>query len=147
MPSKQEVDELLKMFHDIDRNKDGYISRTELFTKVGTKSLDRQKVHELIKLFDINGDGLISFGEYKLILGLTGQSIEGWKRLFRKLDKDGSGTLDFHEICSLFGGDNSSEVRKSVRNYMKRYDTDRDGRLNIREFLTFVAEQAEHSAE
>ncbi|VDP72323.1 unnamed protein product [Schistosoma curassoni] len=69
-----------------------------------------------------------------------------WKRLFRKLDKDGSGTLDFHEICSLFGGDNSSEVRKSVRNYMKRYDTDRDGRLNIREFLTFVAEQAEHSA-
>ncbi|CAH8670535.1 unnamed protein product [Schistosoma haematobium] len=98
MPSKKEVDELLKMFHDIDRNKDGYISRTELFTKVGTKSLDRQKVHELIKLFDINGDGLISFGEYKLILGLTGQSIDGWKRLFRKLDKDGSVVDSYNEF-------------------------------------------------
>ncbi|TNN16664.1 hypothetical protein EWB00_000305, partial [Schistosoma japonicum] len=63
-------------------------------------------------------------------MGLTGQSIDSWIRLFRKLDKDHSGSLDFHEICSLFGGDRSSE--------------DRDGRIDIKEFLTFVAEQAEH---
>ncbi|KAK4474664.1 hypothetical protein MN116_001796 [Schistosoma mekongi] len=145
MQSKQDVDELVKIFHELDRNHDGYISRTELISKVGTKSVDRHKVEELMQLFDINRDGKISLGEYKLILGLTDQSVDAWIRVFRKLDKDHSGSLDFHEICSLFGDHNSAEVRKSVRNYMKKYDTDRDGRINIREFLTFVAEQAEHN--
>nr|CAX73168.1 Calcium-binding EF-hand,IPR002160 Proteinase inhibitor I3, Kunitz legume,domain-containing protein [Schistosoma japonicum] len=144
MQSKKDIDEFVKIFHELDRNHDGYISRTELMSKVGTKSIDRHKVQELMQLFDINGDGMISLGEYKLILGLTGQSIDNWIRLFRKLDKDHSGSLDFHEMCSLFGGDHSCEVRKSVKNYMKKYDKDRDGRIDIKEFLTFVAEQAEH---
>ncbi|CAH8652418.1 unnamed protein product [Heterobilharzia americana] len=142
MPSKKEIDELLEIFHELDKNNDGHISRTELISKLGTKSLERQKVNELMEILDINGDGMISFGEYRLMLGLTGQSVDAWKRLFRKLDKDGSGTLDYHEICSLFGNENSPEVRQSVRNYMKKYDTDRDGRINLKEFLTFVAEQA-----
>nr|CAH8875798.1 unnamed protein product [Trichobilharzia regenti] len=142
MPSKKEIDELLKIFHDLDRNNDGNISRTELLSKIGTKSAERQKVNELMHLMDINGDGMISLGEYRLVLGLSGQSVDAWKRLFRKLDKDRSGSLDFHEICSLFGNTDSGEVRESVTSYMRKYDTDRDGRINLREFLTFAAEQA-----
>mmetsp|Transcript_20430 Transcript_20430/g.36644 ORF Transcript_20430/g.36644 Transcript_20430/m.36644 type:complete len:217 (-) Transcript_20430:115-765(-) len=65
--SKPSAPELLDLFASIDKNGDGNISNEELreaLAKANVKDLSDDKVDEMVKKADINGDGQINCAEF-----------------------------------------------------------------------------------
>ncbi len=62
------------------------------------------------------------------------------KMAFVSFDKNGDGFLDHNEIKNLAiqrGIATKSSFESAYATYMKKYDTNKDGKLNIKEFFTF----------
>lgn len=51
--------------------------------------------------FDLDGDGQITRGELKQSLTKMGMSDEGIEDIIDEVDKDGSGTIDYNEFCTM----------------------------------------------
>ena len=56
---------------------------------------------ELAHLADTNGDGLISYDEYLLIMSMLSIKHHVFKTAFKLFDKDGDGSLNYHEFSSV----------------------------------------------
>ncbi|VDN13006.1 unnamed protein product [Dibothriocephalus latus] len=96
-------------------------------------------MQKLMEKLDLNGDGIITFGEYKVALNISSQPLETWKQLFKSIDKDGSGTLSAEELKDFLRRTGSEDLQDSVYAWMKVYDTNKDGQLNYQEFLGYIA--------
>ncbi|VDK33307.1 unnamed protein product [Dibothriocephalus latus] len=88
---------------------------------------------------DINGDGIITLGEYKVALNISSQPMDAWKEMFQSLDKDGSGTISVNELKAFLASAGSADMQDTVDAWMEDYDTNNDGQLNYQEFLGFIA--------
>lgn len=67
---ESEVDEMKAAFDVFDKNGDGDITAEELFSvlsKLGLE-IDRDTINLMIKSVDINGDGTISYDEFKKMM-------------------------------------------------------------------------------
>ncbi|VDN16198.1 unnamed protein product [Dibothriocephalus latus] len=92
-----------------------------------------------MRKLDLNGDGIITLGEYKVALNISSQPMDAWKEMFEDLDKDGSGTLTADELKEFLRQTGSEDLQETVDNWMEDYDTNKDGKLSYQEFLGFVA--------
>lgn len=64
------------------------------------------------------------------------------RNVFEKMDQDGNGMLDIHEICHLVGmipGLDVSEVRYILIYIIEFKDTNKDGRLSFDEVCALVS--------
>ena len=61
-----------EVFEALDRNKDGFISRSEL--KLAHRNLTRAELDAVIGQADVDGDGKLTFEEVKLIAAGTRRS-------------------------------------------------------------------------
>lgn len=62
--------ELHKMFHVFDRNRDGFITAEELqhaMQKMG-EEVKSEEVEEMIRQVDTDGDGVVSYPEFKVMM-------------------------------------------------------------------------------
>lgn len=88
---------------------------------------------------DLNGDGIITLGEYKIALGISTQPLEAWRELFEELDKDQSGSIEVAELKHFLDDANMDSLVPVLDDWIADYDVNKDGKLQYREFLGFIA--------
>ncbi|GAA5877214.1 hypothetical protein JCM16303_006203 [Sporobolomyces ruberrimus] len=92
-------------FDAVDLDRSGYITQLELkqaLVNGDWQPFDDQTVQMLMRIFDQDGSGTISFGEFQ---GLWNY-IKEWQSVFRQFDRDRSGTIEPQELAnalSTFG--------------------------------------------
>merc|ERR1712073_216250 len=122
---------------------------------------DSVELKEAFKLFDMDGDGMITKDELrKLVEKVGGSMSEGEaKGLIHQADKDGNESIDFSEFSKLWAaikgeGEGETEIRKEfskldtdnsgyitkdkmteAKKCIAELDVDKDGRVSYPEFL------------
>lgn len=87
--------ELKGYFSSVDKDKSGHITATELTNlQFGGKKFSLETAKSLVKVFDVDKSGSISFEEYAALH----QFVVSMQAAFYQHDKDGSGKLDNREI-------------------------------------------------
>ena len=146
----------LPSFAELDKNKDGKISRDEFPSQFPAQTFDRMDTNHdgfidetewnsmrsrfgggggggprtgesLLKLLDANGDGKVSRDEFAKIL-----------TLFEVLDKDHNGDLSLDELNGFFRAVNEAQTQATggveVNNLFEKYDKNKDGKITAEEF-------------
>lgn len=134
--------EIEEMFKHFDSDGDGILSPKEIddvLDSMGIKLDDAQKQRMLIKL-DQNGDGEISFEEFRdWQLSMKTEDEEGElkktaKKIFDMFDEDGGGTLSIEELKYGLNKLNAGLTEEEVYNMLREFDTDGDGEIDLEEF-------------
>ncbi|BHF69543.1 hypothetical protein SprV_0301258900 [Sparganum proliferum] len=141
MTKESKTRQLLEAFKAADSNKDGFISEEELRIFFEASQIDESEVKPYMDLMDLTGDGQISLGEYKMMLGLSTFSVENVRQIFDRLDVDGSGTITEDEIDGLAEEGVPSAMVEDIRQWLRKNDTNKDGKFDFSEFLGAVASQ------
>nr|CUU97814.1 calmodulin [Hymenolepis microstoma] len=129
----------LRAFQMADKDNSGSLDRAELVSALESQGLPTTDVEKLMTQLDINGDGIIHLSEYEIALGISNQPMEAWKQLFAELDSDGSGTVDFNELCQFLKNSGSEGLIPILDDWMEEFDVNGDRKLNYQEFLGFVS--------
>jgi len=148
--SDEEAD---KLFDEIDKNGDGYISEDEFQDMWGVNEeelVDRAlakwgNADKVYKATDLNGDGKISEAELRAMmkeLGLTPMNIDDLvDELMKKYDTGGDGMLtedQFKKIMRATAEDLKDRIQEkmgSAAEAMKKWDADGDGKISKEEFM------------
>eukprot|EP00747_Dinoflagellata_sp_TGD_P166559 gnl/TRDRNA2_/TRDRNA2_189517_c0_seq1.p1 gnl/TRDRNA2_/TRDRNA2_189517_c0~~gnl/TRDRNA2_/TRDRNA2_189517_c0_seq1.p1 ORF type:complete len:326 (-),score=83.57 gnl/TRDRNA2_/TRDRNA2_189517_c0_seq1:85-1062(-) len=156
MKERIELDK--RKFSAADKNKDGFLNEEELplflNPEIDDEVLDAANKHTL-ESKDADKDGLLNlteffFGEPLRHLGeleegsherLPDEDIE----LFHKMDKNGDGKLDFHELRPRESG--VMHVQEAMEGLIALADRDKDGHLTLEEMHDTRRPQAEISAQ
>jgi calcium-dependent protein kinase len=91
--AKQMVDEL---FEKLDANQSGKVDFSEFVAAAINKErrLSRQKIETSFKLFDLDGNGLITKDEIEKLFGLGGEiNEELWAGILRDCDHNNDGMV------------------------------------------------------
>ncbi|VDD83929.1 unnamed protein product [Mesocestoides corti] len=129
----------LAAFKAADKDHSGTLTRDELKTVLLERNIPLSEIDNLMDQLDINGDGIISLGEYKLALGISTQPMDQWKLLFEELDTNKSGEIEVQELAAFLKEANMESLIPTLTDWMEDYDTNNDGKLQYKEFLGFVA--------
>jgi len=106
------------------------------------EQVSKAELEEAFKLFDADGDGVITSEELKNLIGKVGGSMsEGEAQaLIHKADKDGNKGIDMSEFTDLWAtirGDGPGE--SEIRNEFMKLDIDSSGFITKDEMLTIIA--------
>ncbi|KAL7059528.1 hypothetical protein AAHC03_013651 [Spirometra sp. Aus1] len=137
MPST--ADRYIDAFIAADKDGSGTLTRDELVSVLRQNGIPSKKVDKLMEKLDLNGDGIITLGEYKVALNISSQPMDVWRELFDLIDVDKSGEIDAEELVRFLKESGSSHLIPAVEEWIKDYDANGDGKLQYREFLCFVA--------
>ena len=75
------------------------------------QKLDREEhLKVAFEHFDLDGDGQITRNELKQSLAKMGISDEGIEDIIEEVDKDGSGSIDYNEFCTMMVGRFDTEL-------------------------------------
>ena len=143
---EKEINELKKMFLEIDTNRDGTISVDEIrkclikLNQEKNLNLNNKEIDEIFKSIDVNNSKRIEYTEF--ITAMLEESSyckeERLIEIFRILDKDGSGKISKEEIKKAL---NNEKIRdQDVKNFIRKFDLDGDGEIDYYEFVTGMSE-------
>merc|ERR1719500_1768283 len=116
-------------FDQIDKNRDGYLSVSELEPLLAMfGDVDKTKVLQIISKWDKEGDGKLSFTEFMAMVqaGSGVEEEEGLRRAFAAFNKNGDGFITWQELkdgLSLLDRVSNADVD----NMMQEADTNMDG--------------------
>merc|ERR1712038_1817720 len=111
---------------------------TQTGARSSTEMADNVELKEAFKLFDMDGDGMITKDELrKLVEKVGGSMTEGEaKGLIHQADKDGNESIDFSEFSKLWAAiKGEGEGEKEIRKEFGKLDVDNSGRVSYPEFL------------
>ncbi|XP_045896224.1 calumenin-A-like [Micropterus dolomieu] len=149
----------------IDGNKDGFISEEEL--KVWIKSAQKKHIYDSVehqwKDFDVNGDGLISWEEYKNVTygsylddpqadaeyNYTHMMARDERR-FRVADVNGDMSADKQEFTAFLHPEDHGHMKDVVvQETMEDIDKNGDGFIDLKEYIgdMYTAEDEEEDPE
>lgn len=97
------------------------------------------KMRELFEEYDRNGDGVISYKEFKTSLAGTNLTNEEVLRLFKDVDVDNSGSIDYSEFLAATMETRGRIETQRLREVFDRLDCDRSGLVtkdDIKELLS-----------
>jgi len=141
-------DHLLTFFDLCDEDKDGFVTRAELTKFFKSQKYAEKFIDDYMKLFDHNQDGKISREEYAVTvksLSVKDKELTVWKTIFDLWDKDGNGYITIDEVEQVLKECGQKGCRYTINDFehfMKKYDTNNDGRIDYQEFLQFLLEKS-----
>eukprot|EP01012_Entosiphon_sulcatum_P066118 TRINITY_DN95205_c0_g1_i1.p1 TRINITY_DN95205_c0_g1~~TRINITY_DN95205_c0_g1_i1.p1 ORF type:complete len:521 (-),score=65.32 TRINITY_DN95205_c0_g1_i1:18-1559(-) len=140
-----EVKELLRKFHEMDRNNDGQIAYDEFVCALG---LPPSSFSEgLFELMDENDTGRINFRQFVTGLSFISSKLtedESLQAAFQIFDKDGDGIVRVDELIPLMRGVFVDMTPDDVKALFSRVDTNRDDRVDFAEFKAFMKKNPEY---
>lgn len=146
--SNSELALIRKNFHILDKDGDGKITRSELFSqysKLMKIEEARRVVDEIISNLDQDGDGNIDYTEflvscYDLQKNISVQQLE---IAFKMFDTDGSGTITLDEIRATLGSDQII-AEEDWEQILKEADQNGDGCIDLKEFISLMSKSVKH---
>ncbi len=136
----KKVEQLKKIFEEIDESGEGLLSKEELkkgYVKFFSDNLSEREFDEIMKNIDQDNSGEISIEEF-LRATLDYENIATEKNLklaFEYFDKDQSGNLSPDEIRDVLGlTGNNKKVENLINEIIKEIDTDGDRLISFEEF-------------
>ena len=143
--SKEEIRILYENFNDLDLKESGLIDFNEFINLPNLSS--NPIVKKVLKIFDKNNDGKISFFEYiqglSILTDLTLNKFEKLNFAFKIYDFDEDGYIsngDLFKTIKFFIGNSlmNIHIQQLVDRTMILADKDCDGKLSFDEFVDFV---------
>merc|ERR1711935_1095996 len=136
--SKQEKEQIDKVFRAMDLNGDGKLQKDEIkkgYAEFFGRNLSDQEVDELFAKVDADGSGEIEYSEF-VVATLNEKNLLSNNKLqtaFKMFDKDGGGTISIAEIKEVlsFGQNLDEEV---IQQIIKQVDANGDGEISYEEF-------------
>ncbi|GAB2216104.1 hypothetical protein Droror1_Dr00023872 [Drosera rotundifolia] len=149
-------DELEQVFHMLDKNHDGFLSKQELRESLHSVgfSANETDVDDIVKGLDCNGDGLVDFDEFRALFKTKDQESDEKEQLGRVVDEkeeelkeafdvfDGNkdGLITEQELGSVLSSLGFAEGRRveDCKEMISKVDVDGDGMVNFHEFKTMM---------
>ena len=141
-------EELRTAFRVYDKDGNGDIDLDELrdvvtALHVGGRGADAL---EVMSAADTNGDGRISFEEFKqLVRPLYDASASALRKIFAMFDADGSGFIDVAElgvVLNKLGLGKDADTHEALERVFAAADTDGNGKVDFAEFTSLFARAA-----
>jgi len=148
-------DELRQAFKQFDTDGDGYITLEEARVALNEElGLSASQTQRLLRAFDRNCDGKLSYEEFIWLYRKLTDKKQELEAMFKRLDKDRSGTISLKEATVAFGGHKIASKEQShesglnlsskeIEMLLKLYDTNGDGSLQFEEFAQFWSDVTE----
>ena len=135
---------LSKVFQEMDKNKDGTITKNEFrsgayqFFGERTYMLD-EEVDRLFDMVDMNGNGVIDYSEFISSAANVNQllSEKQLKAAFKAFDLDGNGEISFEEFQETFAAGLEIDM-EDLRKQFFEFDVNKNGLINFEEFKVFM---------
>ena len=140
--SKQEKEQIDRVFRAMDLNGDGKLSKDEIkggYAEYFGRSLNDEEVDEMFDKVDADGSGAIDYSEF-VVATMNEKNLLSNNKLqsaFKMFDKDGGGSISIDEIKQVlsFGQNLDEEVVKKIINQV---DADGDGEISFDEFAQMM---------
>jgi len=140
--------DLVKCFNEMDKNKDGCLSREEISNFHKAQGFDCAYTQNFIQHCDVNKDGKISLDEYKKkIATIPKAELESaaFKKRFDKLDLDKNGYVELKELKAAMQGCADGRAKgltdADLEAWIKAHDANKDGKISYDEFCNFLRSQ------
>ena len=137
--SKEETEELRKIFIELDANCDGVLSREEIecgLVKYYGGDKAKQETDAIFEKVDADQNGFISYDEF-IRASIDKNKIlteEKLRAAFKLFDKNGDGTIEAKEIKEVLGKDLNNDNEEVWNNIIKEVDQNGDGEISYEEF-------------
>lgn len=135
------VAELEQLFRQLDVNADGTLTAKEVsnaIARAGAKDKGLgKKFDDIARLLDVNGDAVISIGEFleTLEAELALEECADLHAAFRAIDKDGSGSVTLAELEKALTSDPNNQIpKKDMKEFLAGADKNGDQQIDFEEF-------------
>ncbi|XP_076897064.1 calcium-dependent protein kinase 24-like [Bidens hawaiensis] len=143
LPTEQ-MDGLKKMFHDMDKDKNGSLSFQELkdgLTVIGDQPVADPDIQMFMEAADLDHNGVLNCEEFLTILVHLRKisNEEQLRKAFHHFDKNRNGYIEFDELKEcLCDGHLDQHNEKMVHEIIVDADLDKDGRISYPEFTAMM---------
>ncbi|XP_016969660.1 calmodulin-beta-like [Drosophila rhopaloa] len=146
--SGQKLVEYKLIFKQLNKNERGVITIKELGAMI--KSLDKspseKELEDIFRASDVDGNGEIDFREFCFVMAsFENEEEREMCQVFKMLDRDEDGFITQNDLLQLV--EKGDSKKKVIRQIIRDYDFDRDGRLSFAEFLTMIKKIFSHPPE
>merc|ERR1719453_1017300 len=145
--SKQEKEQIDKVFRAMDLNGDGKLQKNEIkqgYAQYFGRELKDEEIDEMFAKVDSDNSGEIEYSEF-VVATLNEKNLLSGNKLqtaFKMFDKDGGGTISTEEIREVLSvGQNLSE--DIVNQIIKQVDENGDGEISYDEFAQMMLKNLE----
>lgn len=142
----EEIVENKKIFFNIDKNNDGYITLKEL--KAAMKGrLSEEELQTILRAVDTDKNGAINYTEFiaATLRQDVYQNSKNIQNAFEMLDKDGNGYIEEKELAEIIGVQLGTS-QDMVKKLMQEVDDNGDQKIDFQEFkkmLSMLSEKQE----
>ena len=139
---EKEIKELKDMFYEMDVNKDGTLTFTEIkncLIKLNSeKNINNEEIISLFKGIDTNKSRRIEYTEFISAAIEKNEFLKEEKLLdlFKTLDKDGSGKISKSDIKKVLNNEDIDE--NELNQFIVKFDLNGDGEIDYDEFLKMM---------